>query len=70
MNKKDERDRLNFNVSLSIRDILSIKMMLSVGSLFTKPQDKERVKQIFKRLRPGLKKAGCPDELIDRLVTI
>jgi hypothetical protein len=61
---------LNFKacvITLSFNELLALKATLTLGKMFTQPQQQECVQKILDRIAVKLKKDGLAQESIDML---
>lgn len=58
------------NLSLSIDEIIAVCMMLKVGKMFTRPQERKNVEAVLQRIDRRLESLGVPRDAIDRLVRL
>jgi hypothetical protein len=58
---------LKINISLSVQDIIALHAMLSMGKMFTRPKERERVENILRSLSYKLRKRGVPEDALQRL---
>jgi len=66
----DVLDLRRIKISLSTREVLSLKSMLVLGRMFTGPDDKERARGVMRRIGGSLKKMGVDPREVDKLTDL
>jgi hypothetical protein len=67
---KDPLDLRRIELSLSVREILTLKGMLLLGKLLTQPADRECVDGVMLRVNRRLKGLGISPEQADELTRL
>ena len=58
------------HVSLSLDELLALLRMITLGKMFTRPQERQCVEAVMTRIAKALAKLGAPEGIIGKLVKL